>query len=143
MSFTGFIGKKLGMTQVFEEDGSAVPVTVVQLYDMKVTQLKTDEKDGYSALQIGCVPAKEKHLTKAEQQHLLKNGNPLLKTLKEFRVSPEVVSQFSVGDTVSTEFIQSGLKLSVTSTSIGKGTMGTIRRWGPIVTGKQIGRAHV
>lgn len=130
VSFTGFIGKKLGMTQVFEEDGSAIPVTVVLLYDMKITQLKTEEKDGYSALQIGCVPAKAKHLTKAEQQHLLKHGNPLLKTLKEFRVASSVVSNFSVGDTVSTDFIEAGQKLSVTSTSIGKGTMGTIRRWG-------------
>ena len=82
------------MTQVFNEDGSAVAVTVVELVDLTVTQHKTTEKDGYSAVQVGYVEAKSKHLSKGQQGHLNKNELPLLRKLKEYRVSEEVVTSF-------------------------------------------------
>ena len=81
MSFPGVIGRKRGMTQVFQPDGSAVPVTVVELLPMTVTQIKSPEKEGYSSVQFGYGAAKEKHLPKARRQHLLKNQLPLFRCL--------------------------------------------------------------
>jgi large subunit ribosomal protein L3 len=127
----GFLGQKLGMTQVFDETGSAIAVTVVEVLDMTVTQVKTKETDGYDAIQVGVIEAKPKHLTKARQGHLTKNELPLFRTLKEFRVSKELVATYKVGDKVDLSFLETqGLLLSFTGQSIGKGTMGGIRRWG-------------
>ncbi|MFM7389389.1 MAG: 50S ribosomal protein L3 [Vampirovibrionales bacterium] len=130
MSFPGFLGRKLGMTQVFDENGSAVPVTVVELLELTVSQVKTPEKDGYAAIQVGCVEAKSKHLTKAQQQHLAKNNLPLFRVLREFRLEADQVANYNVGDRVSYEFLESGVALNLTGKSIGKGTLGGIRRWG-------------
>jgi large subunit ribosomal protein L3 len=127
----GFLGRKLGMTQVFDEDGSAIAVTVVQVLDMTVTQVKTDDTDGYNAIQIGAVEAKPKHLTKAQQQHLKKNDLPLFRILKEFRVAADVAKAHGVGAKLDLEYLSGAdLSLNVTGKSIGKGTAGGIKRWG-------------
>ena len=82
----GVIGKKLGMTQVFNEHGLAIPVTVIKVDPLTVTQVKTVETDGYNAIQVGFEPAKEKHLTKAQIGHFKKNGLDNFRHLQEFRI---------------------------------------------------------
>ncbi|MEB3286605.1 MAG: 50S ribosomal protein L3 [Vampirovibrionales bacterium] len=138
MSLKAVIGKKRGMTQIFDADGMAVPVTVVELLPLTVTQLKTQDKEGYSAVQVGFEEAKAKHLTKAEQQHLQKNNLPLLRRLKEFRVDAEAIAALNIGDILepvaetsflSQEAIEKGLKVAVTGLSIGKGFQGNTKRW--------------
>jgi large subunit ribosomal protein L3 len=125
-----FIAKKVGMTQVFSEEGSAIPVTVLQLADLTVTAIKTKEKHGYSAIQVGYEPSKEKHLTKAQMGHLKKNDLPLFRHLKEFRVDATVATSVAIGDVLPMAFVQPAVKFKITGQSIGKGTMGNIRRWG-------------
>lgn len=129
MSFPGVIGRKRGMTQVFQPDGSAVPVTVVELLPMTVTQLKSPEKEGYASVQFGYGAAKEKHLPKARRQHLLKNQLPLFRHLKEFRVKAADLPSFKVGDTLDTSFLAEGESVDVTGKSIGKGFQGNTKRW--------------
>ena len=82
----GVVGKKLGMTQVFDEQGLAIPVTVIKVDPLTVTQVKTVETDGYNAIQVGFEPAKEKHLSKAQIGHFAKNGLDNFRNLQEFRV---------------------------------------------------------
>lgn len=118
------------MTQVFIEDGSAVPVTVVELLPLTVTQVKTDETDGYTAVQVGYWEGKAKHLSKAQQQHLQKNDIPLFRHLKEFRVKKDQVASFKVGDTIDPSFLEAGAAINVTGKSIGKGFQGNTKRWG-------------
>ena len=130
MSFPGFIGKKVGMTQVFDEEGSAIPVTVLELLELVVTQVKTVEKDGYSAVQVGYVEAKPKHMTKARQGHLKKSELPLLRHLKEFRMEANDVAAYKVGDKVDLSFLEAGQALKVSGKSIGKGFRSGIQRWG-------------
>lgn len=133
MSFPRLIGRKRGMTQVFSEDGSAVPVTVVELLLLTVTQVKTEENEGYTAVQFGFVPAKAKHLTKAQQQHLQKNNLPLLRKLKEVRIPASAAETYKVGDVIQPagdgSFLTEGLLVHVTGKSIGKGFQGNTKRW--------------
>jgi large subunit ribosomal protein L3 len=121
------------MTQVFIEDGSAVPVTVVELLPLTVTQVKTVDNDGYSAIQVGYISGKAKHLTKAQQQHLEKNNIPLLRKLKEVRLNAADLAGFNIGDVISPvgdgSFLSEGLKVDVTGKSIGKGFQGNTKRW--------------
>lgn len=121
------------MTQVFTEDGSAVPVTVIELLPLTVTQVKTEQTDGYASVQVGYIPAKAKHLTKAQRQHLEKNNLPLLRKLKEFRVLPADVASYTVGDVIQPagdgSFLTEGLQVHVTGQSIGKGFQGNVKRW--------------
>src|SRR5574344_2926219 len=91
----GVVGKKLGMTQVFDEQGLAIPVTVIKVDPLTVTQVKTVDSDGYNAIQVGFEPAKEKHLTKAQIGHFAKNKLENFRHTKEFRV--EDASKFEVG----------------------------------------------
>jgi large subunit ribosomal protein L3 len=122
----GVIGKKLGMTQIFDEQGLAIPVTVVKVDKMVVTQVKTVAKDGYNAIQVGTIAAKEKHLTKAEIGHFKKNNLENYRHLQEFRVeNPE---NYKVGDEVALSVLDSVEKVDVTGTSIGKGFQGTVKR---------------
>lgn len=130
MAVEAFIAKKVGMTQVFSEEGSAIPVTVLQLADLTVTDIKTEAKHGYSAIQVGYEPCKEKRLTKAQMGHLKKNDLPLFKHLKEFRVDASVAASVAVGDVLPMDFVQPAVSFKITGQSIGKGTMGNIRRWG-------------
>ncbi len=122
----GVIGKKLGMTQVYDENGLVVPVTVVQVEPLTVTQVKTVETDGYTAIQVGTVACKEKSLTKAQIGHLKKNELPALKMLKEFRV-PDA-SKYNVGDLIDLSVLDGVAKVDVTGRSIGKGFQGTVKR---------------
>ena len=123
----GVIGKKLGMTQVFDENGLAIPVTVIKVEPLTVTQVKTVDTDGYNAIQTGVEPAKEKHLTKAEIGHLAKNKLENFRHLQEFRVeNPEA---YEVGQKIDLSVLENVEKVDVTGKSIGKGFQGTVKRW--------------
>ena len=123
----GVIGEKLGMTQVFDENGLAIPVTVIKVSKMVVTQVKTEETDGYNAIQVGTISAKEKHLTKAQIGHLKKNNVENLRHLQEFRVdNPQ---DYTVGQEIELSVLSDVEKVDVTGTSIGKGFQGTVKRW--------------
>ena len=122
----GVIGEKVGMTQVFTDEGLAVPVTVVKVNPLIVTQIKTVETDGYNAIQVGTVPAKEKHLTKAQIGHFAKNKLENLRHLQEFRVdNPQ---DYTVGQKLELSMLDNVEKVDVTGTSIGKGFQGTVKR---------------
>lgn len=139
----GVIGEKLGMTQVFSEEGIIIPVTVIKVEPLTITQIKTVEKDGYNAIQVGLVDAKEKHLTKAQQGHLTKNKLGLFRVLKEFKV--EDVSSYEIGQTLDASVLADIEKVDVTGRSIGKGFQGTVKRWnfsrGPMAHGSKNHRA--
>ena len=123
----GILGKKLGMTQIFTEEGIVVPVTVVEAGPNVVTQVKTVEKDGYNAIQVGFEDAKEKSLNKPQKGHLAA-ANVLKKHLKEFRVDAE--EEFTVGQEIKADLFAAGEKIDVTGTSKGKGFQGPIKRHG-------------
>ena len=138
----GILGKKLGMTQIFTEEGIVVPVTVVEAGPNVVTQVKTVEKDGYNAIQVGFEDAKEKSLNKPQKGHLAA-ANVLKKHLKEFRV--DAVEEFTVGQEIKADLFAAGEKIDVTGTSKGKGFQGVIKRWnanrGPMSHGSKFHRA--
>ena len=122
----GVIGKKVGMTQIFNEEGLAVPVTVIKVDPIVVTQIKTVETDGYNAIQVGTVAAKEKHLTKAQIGHFAKNKLENFRHLQEFRVdNPQ---DYTVGQQIELSVLSDVQKVDVTGTSIGKGFQGTVKR---------------
>ena len=123
----GILGKKLGMTQIFTEEGIVVPVTFVEAGPNVVTQVKTVEKDGYNAIQVGFEDAKEKSLNKPQKGHLAA-ANVLKKHLKEFRV--DAVEEFTVGQEIKADLFAAGEKIDVTGTSKGKGFQGPIKRHG-------------
>ncbi|MBQ3422535.1 MAG: 50S ribosomal protein L3 [Romboutsia sp.] len=123
----GILGKKLGMTQIFTEEGIVIPVTVVEAGPNVVTQVKTVEKDGYNAIQVGFEDAKEKSLNKPQKGHLAA-ANVLKKHLKEFRV--DAVEEFTVGQEIKADLFAAGEKIDVTGTSKGKGFQGPIKRHG-------------
>ncbi|MBQ9149712.1 50S ribosomal protein L3 [bacterium] len=122
----GVIGTKLGMTQIYDETGLCIPVTVVAVEKAVVTQVKTKETDGYEAIQVGVVAAKEKHLSKAQIGHFKKNNLENFRHLQEFRV--EDASKYEVGQTISLEVLENVQKVDVTGRSIGKGFQGTVKR---------------
>ena len=122
----GLVGKKVGMTQIFDEEGNVVPVTVISLAENIVTGIKTKEKDGYDAIQVGNFESKEKHINKPKQGFFKKNNLPLLKKLKEYRVSE--TPNVQVGDALNaTEFFENVEKVNVTGKSIGKGFQGGVK----------------
>lgn len=121
------IGKKVGMTQVFDADGKVIPVTVIEAGPCVVTQLKTAEKEGYNAVQIGFQDVKERKLTKPELGHLKKAGEAVKKYLKEFRF--EDCSAFQVGDVIRADMFKVGDYVDVTGISKGKGYAGVIKRF--------------
>jgi large subunit ribosomal protein L3 len=142
------VGKKLGMTRVFLDDGSAVPVTVIEAAPNKVTAIRKAERDGYDAVQLAGIPVAEDRLTKAESGHLKKAGGGGLKTLVEFRdadvsagsgggedeksegeeEAAEGSSETKVGDDVTVSSFEPGQQVKVSAVSIGKGFQGTIKR---------------
>ena len=124
----GIIGKKLGMTQIFLEDGSVVPVTVIEAGPCTVAQKKTVENDGYDAVQLAFGEVKEKHMTKAEIGHFKKAGVEVRKHLKEFRL--ESASEMNVGDVVSADTFTAGEKVDITGITKGHGYSGAVKRWG-------------
>ena len=122
------LGKKIGMTQIFTEDGLVIPVTVIEAGPVTVVQKKTVETDGYNAIQVGYVDAKDKALTKPEKGHLAKAGVANKRVLKEFRLEDD--SAYNVGDEIKVDIFQEGDKIDVTGISKGHGYAGTVKRWG-------------
>ncbi|MBP3906541.1 MAG: 50S ribosomal protein L3 [Peptostreptococcaceae bacterium] len=123
----GILGKKLGMTQIFTEAGDVIPVTVVEAGPVVVTQIKTTEKEGYNAVQVGYGEVKEKSLNKPQKGHLAA-ANVLKKHLKEFRM--DSVEGYTVGQEIKADIFAAGEKIDVTGTSKGKGFQGPIKRHG-------------
>ena len=123
----GILGKKLGMTQIFTEHGEVIPVTVVEAGPVVVTQVKTTENDGYTAIQVGFGDAKEKSLNKPQKGHLAA-ANTLKKHLKEFRV--DSVEGYTVGQEIKADLFAAGELIDVTGISKGKGFQGPIKRHG-------------
>lgn len=125
----GLIGRKVGMTRIFAEDGTSVPVTVVDVANNRVTQVKTQETDGYTAVQVGFGTRRVNRVTKALQGHFAKAGVEAACVLKEFRVNAEEAEQFQVGQALAADGVfQVGQALDVTGTSQGKGFQGVIKR---------------
>ena len=122
------IGKKVGMTQIFDEAGKVIPVTVIEAGPCTVVQKKTEEKDGYSAVQLGYGDVAEKKLTKPELGHLKKAGDVRKKTLKEFRLAN--CDALNVGDEVKADVFAEGDRVDVTGISKGHGYQGVIKRHG-------------
>ena len=123
----GIIGKKIGMTQIFDEIGNVIPVTVIQAGPCVVAQKKTVETDGYNAVQLGFADVKEKHMTKAEKGHFEKAGVAFKKHLKEFRLDD--ISAINVGDVITADTFAAGDKVDVTGMTKGHGYSGVIKRW--------------
>lgn len=121
------IGKKVGMTQIFDEAGKVIPVTVIEAGPCTVVQKKTTENDGYEAVQLGFEEVEKKKLNKPELGHLAKAGEAVLKHLKEFRLDD--CSKYSVGDVVKADVFAQGDRVDVTGISKGKGYAGVIKRW--------------
>jgi large subunit ribosomal protein L3 len=122
---TAILAKKLGMTQVFLEDGTVERVTVLEAGPCPVTGIRTHERDGYEAVQLAFDAAKEKHLTKAELGHLKKADAGPHRKVKEFR---DHAGELTVGETVTVEAFEVGQKIKISGTSKGKGFQGTIKR---------------
>jgi large subunit ribosomal protein L3 len=123
----GIIGKKVGMTQIFDEKGMVVPVTVVEAGPCAVTQKKTVDNDGYASVQLGFGDVKAQKVTKPMKGHFDKAGTAPKKTLREFRLDD--TSAYNVGDLVKADVFAAGDKVDVTAVSKGKGCAGVIKRW--------------
>ena len=121
------IGKKVGMTQIFDESGKVIPVTVIEAGPCVVTQKKTTETDGYIAVQLGFEDVKESKLTKPEAGHLKKAGVAAKKHLKEFKL--DKAAEMNVGDVLKADTFAAGDKVDVIGTSKGHGYSGVVRRW--------------
>lgn len=124
----GLVGRKVGMTRVFAEDGSTVPVTVLDVSNNRVTQIKTPENDGYAAIQVVYGKRHASGVGKSLAGHLAKAGVEAGYILKEFRVDQSDAVNFKLGDLISATIFQPGQKVDVSGTSIGKGYAGSIRR---------------
>jgi large subunit ribosomal protein L3 len=124
----GIIGKKVGMTQIFDQDGNCIPVTVVQAGPCFVTDIKTKERDRYSAVQLGYQEVPERKLTLPQRGHLKKAEVKPLKVLREFRVPEDSVADLSLGQEVDVSLFKPGDYVDVTGTSKGKGFTGVMKR---------------
>ncbi len=122
----GLIGKKIGMTQIFDETGAALPVTLIEAGPCYVTQVRLPEKEGYAAVQLGFQEAKPKRLTSGQLGHLKKNELPPLRFLREFRIKD---SEYKVGDKLTVEVFVLGERVDVVGTSKGKGFAGVVKRY--------------
>lgn len=123
----GIIGKKIGMTQIFDDKGNVIPVTVIEAGPCAVTQVKNTETDGYEAIQLGFVTKDEKKVTKPEAGLAKKTGVAAKKHLKEFRLDD--ISGYKVGDTVTADVFAAGEKVDVTGITKGRGYSGAVKRW--------------
>jgi len=124
----GLLGRKVGMMRIFTDDGDAVPVTVLDVSNNRVTQVKTEQTDGYSAIQVAFGVRKASRVSKPEAGHLAKAGVEAGEILKEFRVSADVAAGFKPGAQVPVSVFAIGQMVDVQGTSIGKGFTGTIKR---------------
>ena len=124
----GLVGRKVGMTRIFAEDGRTIPVTVLDVSDNRVSQIKTVETDGYAAVQVAYGKRRASRITKPVAGHLAKAGVEPCRGMKEFRVAEDQLSGFNAGDTISVDLFQVGQKVDVTGVTIGKGFSGPIKR---------------
>ena len=124
----GIIGKKVGMTQIFDEKGNVIPVTAIETEGNIVAQIKTVETDGYQSIQLGYGDVKDKHINKPEAGHFAKAKLPNKKHLREFRL--DSVENYKVGDEVKVDIFEAGEKVDIQGTSKGKGFQGVIKRHG-------------
>ena len=124
----GLVGRKVGMTRIFTESGASVPVTVLELSNNRVTQVRTPETDGYSAVQVAYGARRNSRVNKSEAGHFAKAGVEAATMLREFRVTPELAAQYQPGAAVSVEVFSAGQKVDVTGVTQGKGFAGTIKR---------------
>jgi large subunit ribosomal protein L3 len=125
----GLVGRKVGMMRIFTEDGDSIPVTVLDVSDNRVTQIKTPETDGYSAVQVSFGKRRASRVTKAISGHLAKAGVEAGTVLKEFRVDTTKASEFKAGDVIAVSLFEAGQMVDVQGVSIGKGYAGTIKRY--------------
>ena len=125
---TGVIAKKVGMTRLFQEDGRHVPVTVLALEDCQVVSVRTEERDGYVALQLGAGQAKQKNVAKPQREHFAKAEVPLKARVVEFRVADDAVLE--VGSTIAASHIVPGQLVDISGHTQGKGFAGAMKRWG-------------
>ncbi len=139
----GLLGKKLGMSQVFTEEGHLIPVTVIEAGPCTITQKKTEEKDGYKAVQLGYQELKERNLNRPLKGHFKKHGLSPKKYLREFPINGE--DTYQVGDEVTVNIFSEGQRVDVLAKSKGKGFTGVVKRWGfkggPATHGSRFHRA--
>ena len=126
----GLVGKKAGMTRIFTEDGVSIPVTVVEVQPNRVTQVKTLESDGYSAIQITTGAKRASRVSKSSAGHFAKAGVEAGRGLWEFRLEGAENQEFELGSELSVNLFEAGQKVDVTGRSIGKGFAGGVKRWG-------------
>ena len=124
----GLLGRKVGMLRIFTDDGDSIPVTVLDVSDNRVTQIKTPETDGYTAVQVTFGKRRASRVTKPAAGHLAKAGAEAGTVLKEFRVDAAKAAEFKPGDTVAVSLFEVGQKVDIQGVSIGKGYAGTIKR---------------
>ncbi len=125
----GLLGRKVGMMRIFTDDGDSIPVTVVDVSDNRVTQIKTPETDGYAAVQVTFGNRRASRVSKAAAGHLAKAGVEAGTVLKEFRVDAAKAAEFKPGDQVAVSLFEAGQKVDVQGVTIGKGYAGTIKRY--------------
>lgn len=126
----GMIGKKVGMTQIFDDKGNVIPVTVIQAGPCYVTQIRTADRDGYTAVQLGYEETKPARLTKGQLGHLQRNKLPALRVLREFRLKQDESSDLTEGTEIKVNVFTKGERVDVVGTSKGRGFAGTIKRHG-------------
>lgn len=124
----GLVGRKIGMTRIFTDDGTSLPVTVLDVSNNRVAQIKSVSTDGYTAVQVAFGTRRASRVTAAAAGHFAKAGVEAGSVLKEFTVTPEQLSTLAVGGQVGVDLFQVGQKIDVTGTTIGKGYAGTIKR---------------
>ncbi|WP_020406329.1 50S ribosomal protein L3 [Hahella ganghwensis] len=125
----GLVGRKAGMTRVFQDDGSAVPVTVIQVEKNVISQVKTVEVDGYRAIQVATGAVKASHVNKPSAGHYAKSGVEAGRVVTEFRIDADDSNEYKAGDEVSLSIFEAGQKVDVSGRSKGKGFAGVVKRW--------------
>lgn len=129
MKRRGLLGRKVGMTRIFSDDGVSVPVTVIEVANNRVTQIKSDNQDGYSAVQVAFGVRRASRINKSISGHLAKAGVSPAEVMREFRVKPDEVDSFKSGMVIGLDIFSVGQKVDVRGVSIGKGYAGTIKRY--------------
>ena len=124
----GLVGRKIGMTRIFTEDGESIPVTVLDMAGNRITQVKTEEHDGYNAIQVAFGSKKPSRVSKPLAGHYAKAGVEAGEMLKEFHIEADALANLTVGSTLSVEMFTAGQKVDVTGVTIGKGFAGAIKR---------------
>ena len=124
----GLVGRKVGMTRIFTDDGVSVPVTVLEVFNNRVTQVRTPSQDGYSAVQIAFGSRRNSRVSKAEAGHFAKAGVDAARVLREFRMDVDTAQQYQAGAAVSADIFKAGQMVDVSGVTQGKGFAGTIRR---------------